>query len=128
MEVETESANMAGRIRRSTNFFIVFPAFYGKINKKEEDMITGLTKFERFIANQIFIFGTGDRKYYDGTAVEWSITISIIETILIATAILAIIGVIILIRQQKIMKMLRDLTPPKAESPREEDTAAKETE
>lgn len=45
---------------------------------------------------------------------------------LISLAIL--IGVAILIRQQKIMKMLRDLTPPKAEPPREEDTAAKETE
>lgn len=91
-------------------------------------MRPGLTKFEWWIANHIFIFGTEDRTYYDGTAVEWAITISIIETILIATAILVIIGVIILIRQQKIMKMLRDLTPPKAESPREEDTAAKETE
>lgn len=86
-------------------------------------MRPGLTKFEWWIANHIFIFGTEDRTYYDGTAVEWATTISIIETILIATAILAIIGVVILIRQQKIMKMLRDLTPP-----REEDTVAKETE
>lgn len=91
-------------------------------------MRPGLTKFEWWIANHIFIFGTKGRTYYDGTAVEWAITISIIETILIATAILAIIGIIIIVRQRKIMKMLRDLTPPKTESPREEDTAAKKTE
>ena len=86
-------------------------------------MITGLTKLEWFIANHIFVFGPEGATYYDGTIVEWSATIGIIKTILIATAILAIIGVIILIRQQKIMKMLRDLTPP-----REEESSAKETE
>lgn len=91
-------------------------------------MITGLTKLEWFIANHIFVFGPEGATYYDGTIVEWSATIGIIKTILIATAILAIIGIIILIRQQKIMKMLRDLTPPKAESPKEEEASAKETE
>ena len=53
---------------------------------------------------------------------------TVITLISIAIASILIMGAAILIRQQKIMKMLRDLTPPKAESPREEDTAAKETE
>lgn len=53
---------------------------------------------------------------------------TIIVLVSIAIAATLIMGAAILIRQQKIMKMLRDLTPPKAESPREEDTAAKETE
>lgn len=42
--------------------------------------------------------------------------------------IIMVLTIIILVRQRKIMKMLRDLTPPKAEPPKEEDTAAKETE
>ena len=49
------------------------------------------------------------------------------NTVIIAIAI-ALFCVILFIRQQKIMKMLRDLTPPKAEPPKEEDTAAKKTE
>lgn len=53
---------------------------------------------------------------------------TIIVLVSVAIALTLIMGAVILIRQQKIMKMLRDLTPPKAEPPREEDTAAKETE
>ena len=53
---------------------------------------------------------------------------TIIVLVSVTIALTIIMGTAILIRQQKIMKMLRDLTPPKAESPREEDTAAKETE
>ena len=48
--------------------------------------------------------------------------------IIILVSIAILLSIVTIIRQQKIMKMLRDLTPPKAESPREEDTAAKETE
>ena len=51
------------------------------------------------------------------------------HTILIVLVSIAILlSIVTIIRQQKIMKMLRDLTPPKAEPLKEEDTAAKETE
>ena len=53
---------------------------------------------------------------------------TIIVLVSIAIALILIMGVAILIRQRKIMKMLRDLTPPKAESPRKEEASAKETE
>ena len=49
-------------------------------------------------------------------------------TIIVLVSIAILLSIVTIIRQQKIMKMLRDLTPTKAESPREEDTAAKETE
>ena len=49
-------------------------------------------------------------------------------TIIIFVSIAILLSAITIIRQQKIMKMLRDLTPPKAESPREEEASAKETE
>ena len=48
--------------------------------------------------------------------------------IIILVSIAILLSIVTNIRQQKIIKMLRDLTPPKAESPREEEASAKETE
>ena len=50
------------------------------------------------------------------------------SAIIILVSITILLSIVTIIRQQKIMKMLRDLTPPKAESPREEEASAKETE
>lgn len=47
-------------------------------------------------------------------------------TIIVLVSIAILLSAITIIRQQKIIKMLRDLTPPKAEPPREEEASAKE--
>lgn len=49
-------------------------------------------------------------------------------TIIVLVSIAILLSAITIIRQQKIIKMLRDLTPPKAEPPREEEASAKKTE
>ena len=86
------------------------------------------TAFEMFLAYHIFVFGPEGATYYDGDPVQWNATFAIIKSILAVAILFLIVSIIIIVRQRKIMKMLRDLTPPKAEPPKEEDTVAKETE
>ena len=78
------------------------------------------TAFEMFLANHIFVFGPEGATYYDGDPVQWNATFAIIKSILAVAILFLIVSIIIIVRQQKILRKLDELAK-KAEEPSTED-------
>lgn len=68
------------------------------------------TAFEMFLANHIFVFGPEGATYYDGDPVQWNATFAIIKSILAVAILFLIVSIIIIVRQQKILRKLDELT------------------